>query len=139
MFHLLKRIYFLDSNHFQIHILIHVMVVMYVLVLVGIQVLVQVEVEEVDVWRVVEFTIRGVSLIRSHCALYQIPMGRNLRWISVRCTNEFPPQFVRTPSQMLRGVEFLPNGKNRYYYGHPSEFSSSPMDNFYDPKVDRII
>ena len=42
---------------------------------------------------------------------------------------------------MLRGVEFLPIGENRYCYGRPSgDFSSSSsMDNFYDSEVDRII
>ena len=41
---------------------------------------------------------------------------------------------------MLRGVEFLPTGENRYCYGRPSDFStSSLMDNFYDLEVDKII
>ena len=58
-----------------------------------------------------------------------------------RVYKRIPPQFVKTPSQMLRGVEFLPTSKNRYCYGRLSgDFSSSSsMDNFYNPEVDRII
>ena len=58
-----------------------------------------------------------------------------------RVYKQIPLQFVKTPSQMLRGVEFLPIGENRYCYGCRSgDFSSSfSMDNFYDPEVDRII
>ena len=53
-----------------------------------------------------------------------------------------PPQFVKTPSHMLKGVKFLPVGENQYCYGHPSsgDFSnSSIINNFYDHEVDRII
>ena len=69
------------------------------------------------------------------------PYGLQLRVDKPRVYKRIPPQFVKTPSQMLRGVEFLSTGKNRYYYGCPSgDFSSSSsMDNFYDLEVDRII
>ena len=42
---------------------------------------------------------------------------------------------------MLKGIKFLPTGKNWYCYSRPSsDFSSSSlMDNFYDHEVDRII
>ena len=69
------------------------------------------------------------------------PYRPQLRVDKPRVYRQIPPQFVKTPSQMLRGIEFLPTGKNRYCYGRPSgDFSSSSsMDNFYDPEVDRII
>ena len=68
------------------------------------------------------------------------PYGPQPRVDKPRVYKRIPPQFVKTPSQMLRGVEFLPTGENRYCYGRPSvDFSSSSIDNFYDPEVDRII
>ena len=69
------------------------------------------------------------------------PYGLQLRVDKPQVYKQIPPQFVKTPSQMLRGVEFLPISKNRYCYGCPSgDFSSSSsMDNFYDLEVDRII
>ena len=68
------------------------------------------------------------------------PYGLQPRVDKPRIYKRIPPQFVKTPSQMLRGVEFLPTGENRYCYGRPSgDFSSSSIDNFYDLEVDRII
>ena len=68
------------------------------------------------------------------------PYGPQLQVDKPRVYKRIPPQFVKTPSQMLRGVEFLPTGENRYCYGRSSgDFSSSSIDNFYDPEVDRII
>ena len=108
--------------------------------------LVQVQVVlPVDVWRVVQFIVTQVNHSVSHaftsdCALFEIPMGRNLKWISLRCINKFRCFLLKHQVKYLGALNFYQLEKNRYCYGcHSGEFSNSSMDNFYDPKIYRII
>lgn len=50
---------------------------------------------------------------------------RMVRPIYRSVPKKLPPQFARTPSQILRDVQFMPNGSNGLSYGSTRDHSAS--------------